>query len=169
MLSPVHRRGRLIVASTGRQPDVASGETGPSSRESAHAAAAQFENTRWSILLKLDEGGQTLLTAELLPEGKVAYGNGGEDGTWQVRQGFIVIKQPVFLFGNDVYYSGRIVKPHAARSGEPTIVRLADGLVETDKSRKLVRIGSFSAHQILVDDEDADDYDEDNDISRILD
>ncbi|KAJ1627895.1 hypothetical protein T492DRAFT_1021937 [Pavlovales sp. CCMP2436] len=122
---------------------------------------ARFGNTRWSFYLALDEGGRTLFSLDLQPDGVVRFSNGGVDGTWRTRSGFIVVKQPTFLFGNDLYYSGRIVEPTVTEKADPAelaVVRLRDGIVNTDESRKVVRIGTFSAHQVVATDEEGDDY-----------
>jgi hypothetical protein len=169
--APIRRHHVAAVTAAGGR----SASPGDDPRGSSEEAArdARFDNTRWSFLLILEEGGQTLFTLDLEPGGAVKFANGGVDGTWQTRRDYIVVKQPTFLFGNDLYYSGRIAT-EAAGAGEEAMVRLTDGIVESEQSRKLVRIGKFSAHRLLASDEDEDDYEDDNDeynsrLSRILD
>lgn len=155
-----------------RRPWIEASDAGRREADAAESPSAEvspFENTQWSFYLALDEGGRTLFTLLMQPGGIVKFGNGGEDGTWRTRQGYLVVKQPTFLFGNDLYYSGRIVMAGTGDGEEADVLRLADGIVDTEQSRKLVRIGAFSAHQVTgEEDDDYEDEDEDT-ISRILD
>lgn len=148
----------LVVASASGERETDLGSTPAAGDDSE-----RFANTRWSFYLTLDEGGRTLFTLDMQPGGIVKFGNGGEDGTWRTRKGFMVVKQPTFLFGNDLYYSGRIVHAGKVDGEARDVVRLVDGIVDTEQSRKLVRIGAFSAHQLIVEDDEDDDYDDEED------
>jgi len=160
---------RAVIAASERSPRARQSEAPPP--DEGAGGSLELASTRWSFYLALDEGGRTLFTVDMLPDGVAQFSNSGEDGTWRARQGFVVVKQPTFLFGNDLYYSGRLVA--AGRGAEPAeqdVFRLTDGIVETDKSREIVRIGAFSAHQLAPTEDDGADYEDDEDtISRILD
>lgn len=124
----------------------------------------RLARTRWSVLLHLDEGARTLFSWELRQDGTSTFSNHEMEGTWCSREDVVVVKQPCFLFGNDLYYSGRITDAQPAgaandlaneEDGVP--LRMKDCIVETAQGKELTRIGTFSAHQLLDGDEDAGD------------
>jgi hypothetical protein len=115
--------------------------------------ADAFCGTMWSVLLQLNEGGNTIFTLQCFEDGKCRFSDTEELGSWEGESGMVAFEKPKALFDDTLYFSARLEQP--AAEGQPW--RLVDGVIgrsvaasggEADGAIELVEIGSFGANEL---------------------
>ena len=136
----------------------------------AEAGREAFEGTTWSVLMRMNEGGGTIFTVQLLPDDTCAFSDSDRPGSWECQDEWVVIEKPKGFFDSTLFFSARLQPP----TKDKPKWRLVEGLVQrsnhTSSARKtptessdpveekpveVVQIGTFGANEfeeaLLVD------------------
>ena len=136
----------------------------------AEAGREAFEGTTWSVLMRMNEGGGTIFTVQLLPDDTCAFSDSDRPGSWECQDEWVVIEKPKGFFDSTLFFSARLQPP----TKDKPKWRLVEGLVQRsnhtssasktptessdpdeEKPVEVVQIGTFGANEfeeaLLVD------------------
>ena len=92
----------------------------------ATSGKAAFDGTTWSVLMRMNEGGSTIFTVQLLEDDSCRFSDSELLGGWECQRDWVVIEKPKGLFDQTLFFSGRLTPP----SSEKPKWRLVDGIVQ---------------------------------------
>lgn len=131
----------------------------------AEAGREAFEGTTWSMLMRMNEGGSTIFTVQLLDDDTCRFSDSDLPGSWECQDEWVVIEKPKGFFDMTLFFSARLQPPTRDRPKW----RLIDGVVQRsnhtetrknateneERTVEVVQIGSFGANEfeeaLLVD------------------
>ena len=132
VVRPSHRRAMHVSCAAD------TGEDNPSTSGGADAASAfmkkprvgsgkdAFDDTTWSVLMRLNEGGSTIFTMQLLEDDSCRFSDSDQFGTWECEKEWLVVEKPKGFFDSTLFFTAKLAPP----SKEKPKWRLVDGIVQ---------------------------------------
>ena len=131
-MRPAHRR---VVHVSGAAEN---SEDNPTTSASADAASAfmrkprvasgkdAFDDTTWSVLMRLNEGGSTIFTVQLLEDLSCRFSDSDQFGSWECDREWLVVEKPKGFFDSTLFFTAKLAPP----SKEKPKWRLVEGIVQ---------------------------------------
>lgn len=86
-----------------------------------------FDGSTWSVLLRMNEGGSTIFTMQLLEDETCRFSDSELFGSWECEGPWVVVEKPKGFFDLTLFLSAKLVPP----SKERPKWRLVDGIVQS--------------------------------------
>ena len=155
---PRMMNGALHGDDTGDAEDPVAAASALLQSQRATSGDEAFSGTTWSVLLQMDEGGNSIFTTELMEDGSCRFSDTDALSSWQSEADYVVIEKPKGFFDQTLFLSAKLSPPVAkvkkwrlidgvVQRTNATAAKGDDAMEDAEEQVSIEQIGTFGANE----------------------